>query len=51
MHSEHIDSSRDETYFISAVMGFDLPEMFPLNAITSLLYHCFVADDVTKRYI
>jgi hypothetical protein len=34
MRSEQSDNSRDKTDLISAVMGFDLPEIITLNAIT-----------------
>lgn len=34
MRSEQLDNSRDKTDHISVVMGFDLPEIIPLNAIT-----------------
>jgi hypothetical protein len=41
MRSEQFDNSRDKMDLVSAVMGFDLPEIIPLNAITVLYVTLF----------
>jgi hypothetical protein len=53
MRSEQFDSSRDETDFISAVMGFDLLEIIPLNANTVfyniVFYLAMLLNDTSKE--